>query len=110
PLTLPARPQTAPTSLAPRSLPAALPTFRRARGHAAGCGGKLRLRARSVRSPARLPARLDVVPRDQYGLDRDARGRARIDREEQRDRKSTRLNSSHVAIAYAVFGLNKESA
>src|SRR5690625_6444354 len=24
------------------------------------------------------------------------------------DRKSTRLNSSHVAIAYAVFGLNKK--
>src|SRR5690625_5934924 len=25
------------------------------------------------------------------------------------DRKSTRLNSSHVAIAYAVFGLNNRS-
>src|SRR5690625_7093978 len=27
----------------------------------------------------------------------------------QRDRKSTRLNSSHVAISYAVFCLNKKN-
>src|SRR5437870_8797819 len=31
-----------------------------------------------------------------------------ISREEARDRKSTRLNSSHVAISYAVFCLKKK--
>src|SRR5690625_6044818 len=31
------------------------------------------------------------------------------DEELERDRKSTRLNSSHVAISYAVFCLNKKS-
>src|SRR5207253_3697373 len=30
-------------------------------------------------------------------------------REEDRDRKSTRLNSSHVAISYAVFCLKKKN-
>src|SRR5439155_18303403 len=30
-------------------------------------------------------------------------------REERRDRKSTRLNSSHVAISYAVFCLKKKN-
>src|SRR5439155_24085803 len=31
-----------------------------------------------------------------------------IDREQKLDRKSTRLNSSHVAISYAVFCLKKK--
>src|SRR3989442_7547074 len=34
--------------------------------------------------------------------------RARMRREEHRDRKSTRLNSSHVRISYAVFCLKKK--
>src|SRR5690554_7385320 len=34
---------------------------------------------------------------------------ARPQQPTQRDRKSTRLNSSHVRISYAVFGLNKKN-
>src|SRR5438105_5966693 len=39
---------------------------------------------------------------------RGRRGRARHETEEQRDRKSTRLNSSHEWISYAVFCLKKK--
>src|SRR5437870_6435490 len=35
-------------------------------------------------------------------------GRMRVRRSPERDRKSTRLNSSHVAISYAVFCLKKK--
>src|SRR5207253_9593781 len=37
------------------------------------------------------------------------RPRRRVEREPGRDRKSTRLNSSHVAISYAVFCLKKKT-
>src|SRR5215510_10731777 len=43
--------------------------------------------------------------------DRRCRGRARVDHQDGEvcsDRKSTRLNSSHVAISYAVFCLKKK--
>src|SRR5690625_6878141 len=49
------------------------------------------------------------------GLERQAevqrlRGRGQLDRHHpQQDRKSTRLNSSHVAISYAVFCLKKNN-
>src|SRR5439155_27047937 len=51
-----------------------------------------------------------LVPRDaprfrRLGRLEPLRERARV----QRDRKSTRLNSSHVAISYAVFCLKKNS-
>src|SRR5436853_2638220 len=36
------------------------------------------------------------------------RDRAHRDREARRDRKSTRLNSSHLGISYAVFCLKKK--
>src|SRR5699024_11642604 len=39
---------------------------------------------------------------------RSARGRGRLD-DLPRDRKSTRLNSSHVSISYAVFCLKKKT-
>src|SRR2546430_2943846 len=49
------------------------------------------------------------------GLDRPTSGRVLVDgrdihglSEEQRDRKSTRLNSSHSQISYAVFCLKKK--
>src|SRR5207253_5939427 len=38
----------------------------------------------------------------------DARLKKRIEVRGQKDRKSTRLNSSHVAISYAVFCLKKK--
>src|SRR5690625_3571041 len=37
-----------------------------------------------------------------------AAARQTMDDEQQQDRKSTRLNSSHVAISYAVFCLKKK--
>src|SRR5699024_12613754 len=43
-----------------------------------------------------VDARLLPVPLDE------------LERREQRDRKSTRLNSSHVSISYAVFCLKKK--
>src|SRR5947209_13511412 len=36
-------------------------------------------------------------------------GRVRLDRRPERDRKSTRLNSSHANISYAVFCLKKKN-
>src|SRR5690625_7271395 len=47
--------------------------------------------------------RCDVEPHVQ-GLEHVGRARCR-----RRDRKSTRLNSSHVAISYAVFCLKKKN-
>src|SRR5437773_8568570 len=44
--------------------------------------------------------------RGQEGLER--RDRAQALGFEQRDRKSTRLNSSHITISYAVFCLKKK--
>src|SRR5438874_6694817 len=66
------------------SLHDALPIFarRRARGYAR----------------AAPPTRSSAAPR----------GPARLSRRAARDRKSTRLNSSHVEISYAVFCLKKK--
>src|SRR5438874_4011840 len=38
----------------------------------------------------------------------DLRADAAVDEQQDRDRKSTRLNSSHVEISYAVFCLKKK--
>src|SRR5438067_9233569 len=40
---------------------------------------------------------------------RSRRGRARADGDRGGDRKSTRLNSSHVSMSYAVFCLKKKT-
>src|SRR3989337_3660843 len=48
-----------------------------------------------------LQERLRVVP---------ARPRRQHDREDEQDRKSTRLNSSHGSISYAVFCLKKTTS
>src|SRR5690606_39391622 len=60
---------------------------------------------------AELKAFLEAHERD-----RDERGRRAVvrngyqpEREVLTDRKSTRLNSSHVKISYAVFGLKKKN-
>src|SRR5438045_6843979 len=39
---------------------------------------------------------------------RQAKSKARLERYEELDRKSTRLNSSHLGISYAVFCLKKK--
>src|SRR5439155_25969047 len=56
-------------------------------------------RGAAVRGPARR-----LHPHHQAGPSRGRRRRGGSDR----DRKSTRLNSSHVAISYAVFCLKKK--
>src|SRR5690625_7758698 len=68
-----------------------------------------RVRQRGPRAGHRLL--LDAVPRGRAGLR--LRRRRLLDPGEQhpqRDRKSTRLNSSHVAISYAVFCLKKKNS
>src|SRR5439155_22814944 len=63
--------------------------------------------ARDRREPARAERREDRRPAPQPGplLDH---GAGRSDLQPEPDRKSTRLNSSHVAISYAVFCLKKK--
>src|SRR5690349_22097271 len=62
------------------------------------------------RSGSRRPGRR--VPRRASGRDRARSRESRLGeprhRRDRRDRKSTRLNSSHVEISYAVFCLKKK--
>src|SRR5207253_10927888 len=96
---------TAPTEIYPLSLHDALPISsprpeggRRARS--ASAGG--RLRAPAGGSGADRPPRSCPRPRAPRRIPREVGALARA------DRKSTRLNSSHVAISYAVFCLKKK--
>src|SRR5207253_11473535 len=96
--------------------PLALPSFpTRRSSDLALLGDPLEL-GRGGDSPAAL-AREDAQQRGQRQHPADGHGGARAgdrgeraDRGEQpvQDRKSTRLNSSHVAISYAVFCLKKK--
>src|SRR3712207_7637846 len=76
-------------------------------------------RSRQGLAPGRRMARLDAEPDRRAALGRRFRGgRGRLDRGNRgelsrprgrnRDRKSTRLNSSHANISYAVFCLKKK--
>src|SRR5689334_5295271 len=49
----------------------------------------------------------EFIMKDSYTFDRDAAG-LDVGYEKHRDRKSTRLNSSHSSISYAVFCLKKK--
>src|SRR5690242_21187555 len=74
------------------------------------------------RSERRIPARdahadiivqdVDAAPAHARGLDhrgeRRLPGDVRLERDALADRKSTRLNSSHMSISYAVFCLKKK--
>src|SRR5690606_41076629 len=63
------------------------------------------------RAPARLHRDREVAAAHELGVTRrhdEAERRGR--RERLGDRKSTRLNSSHVKISYAVFCLKKKSS
>src|SRR5207244_12801804 len=90
------------------SLHDALPIFR-ARGNRCR-RGRIR-RHHGGAGVVALPAarHADVALRAQIARDRDASAAVRyvVPQETARDRKSTRLNSSHQIISYAVFCLKK---
>src|SRR5690348_17971693 len=60
------------------------------------------------RPDPRLGARRNGCDRPGLGSERDLQGPGDPEREALRDRKSTRLNSSHPSISYAVFCLKKK--
>src|SRR5262245_42394013 len=80
------------------------------RSEALGCNRGLQVlssaRARGDRSRRRALQRVRVPDRDELPrLPKGLQGR----RDPDRDRKSTRLNSSHLGISYAVFCLKNKS-
>src|SRR5690606_41383437 len=93
----PARPAPPP---APIPLPAAPPTFRIEQP-----GTAARRTVDQARQVALLAAGADRIDRLMVERLRPFGGRVEIECE---DRKSTRLNSSHVKISYAVFCLKKK--
>src|SRR5690606_40314355 len=71
------------------------------------------LAAARARAPASSPSLVTPSPRQHWKGARPPRtrrgwGRKRRERRHRGDRKSTRLNSSHVKISYAVFCLKKK--
>src|SRR3712207_9012046 len=83
----------------------------------AGAGGVLRAAARGrggPGGPAQRPARHDLahrgpVPAPRVSVRGDGGALPRDRRDAGEDRKSTRLNSSHANISYAVFCLKKKT-
>src|SRR5690625_7037765 len=67
-------------------------------------GDEVSLERRSVRAPAGHPANWAESESDTRGTPGEANSVPK-----ELDRKSTRLNSSHVAISYAVFCLKKKT-
>src|SRR5207248_11213215 len=89
-----------PTQIYTLSLHDALPISRRSRG---------RRNARTARFPARPRVRRGAgFSVQSSGAARQNRRRAAIGLGSDLDRKSTRLNSSHRTISYAVFCLKKK--
>src|SRR3712207_7832173 len=72
--------------------------------------GFRRIRPRSARRVGRVPVTHVDCVRPEAGpfVDGERGGIGRLDVEQHRDRKSTRLNSSHANISYAVFCLKKK--
>src|SRR5690606_41664333 len=72
----------------------------------------LHIRARADRDPMDVAAQHAVVPHTRFGPEGHVADDPRAGRDEggrvDLDRKSTRLNSSHVKISYAVFCLKKK--
>src|SRR5690349_22171123 len=91
---------TAPTAIYTLSLHDALPISR-----SAPAAGRSRRGGRGLGPPAHLVRRAD---RRGPAGQRPPRRLHRHHRRTGRDRKSTRLNSSHVEISYAVFCLKKK--
>ena len=61
------------------------------------------------REQEQLPLRFGMLPDGQHDLRIHATDIVGNEAEKTLDRKSTRLNSSHVVISYAVFCLKKKS-
>src|SRR5207253_11172223 len=94
-------PATAPTDIYTLSLHDALPICSRAPSREAQRAG---LRARRGRGARARPGRVGRSHRPTHHGQRAPALRSAA----REDRKSTRLNSSHVAISYAVFCLKKK--
>src|SRR5690606_40742098 len=63
---------------------------------------------RSVKTPPTVPPRRGTSATTKVSGARTGAASSTAKKGSTRDRKSTRLNSSHVKISYAVFCLNKE--
>src|SRR5690242_21207908 len=97
----------------PRSTLFPYTTLFRSRGELdelAGAGQPDRLAAGRLGAEVGVPERAQCVRLDQgarvaggFGLVRDVRSRRASADDDGLDRKSTRLNSSHMSISYAVF-------
>src|SRR5690606_42107782 len=95
------RPAPPTTSLSTLSLHDALPIWGGDAAHE-----RPRVRRAAALQPGRAPHRVHERPgRDGQPVDH---GRGRLEPAPDQDRKSTRLNSSHVKISYAVFCLKKK--
>src|SRR3989454_2330432 len=100
---------TAPTEISTLSLHDALPISHRrepARQHAARVHADTPVLRADLRPDRAVPAGSDLIQRVLYerAVDRCAAAVAEVNA----DRKSTRLNSSHLVISYAVFCLKKK--
>src|SRR3712207_8509169 len=89
----------APPEISPLPLHAALPIYPRRQHHV--------LRERRA-DRVLLDLRLDPEQRPQQAVDQPAPAAAQGEPGPDGDRKSTRLNSSHANISYAVFCLKKK--
>src|SRR3712207_8390246 len=69
-----------------------------------------RVAVQPVRPAGALPdvPRVDAVVHELEGRVEEGRQRTHVEVRDQQDRKSTRLNSSHANISYAVFCLKKK--
>src|SRR5690554_7713385 len=88
----------------PRSTLFPYTTLFRSEDEAAFYGPKLDIQARNVhgKEDTIITVQIDFALPERFDL-------AYVDRDGVKDRKSTRLNSSHVRISYAVFCLKKKN-
>src|SRR5699024_12615166 len=100
---------TSPSYPSTLSLHDALPiSHRQLRQHVAPLLGMLRLGKHVVASGDELTRRGEVPSSASGGVRRRREDQTEHETDAETDRKSTRLNSSHVSISYAVFCLKKK--
>src|SRR3712207_7551869 len=92
----------------PRSTLFPYTTLFRSQGRRPAGGHHRRPAAGQVRREERGVAEMSELPADARAVVVTASNRASAGAYEDRDRKSTRLNSSHANISYAVFCLKKK--